>query len=61
MRSTVAHVTFVISASIVVLGAIASPCLAQTPVASLEELRRELAAGDFVTVVPAVDRLSRDG
>ena len=37
---------------IVVLGA--APGLAQTPVASLEELRRELAAGDFITIVPAV-------
>ena len=51
MRSTVAHVTLVMS---VALGAIASPCIAQTRVTSLEELRRELAAGDLVTVVPAV-------
>ena len=40
---------------IVASGAIgAAPCLAQTPVTSLDELRRELAAGDFITVVPAV-------
>jgi hypothetical protein len=31
-----------------------SPAIAQTPVTSLEELRRELATGDFITVVPAV-------
>jgi len=47
--------TVVISILAVAVGAMgASPCLAQTRVASLEELRRELAAGDFVTVVPAV-------
>jgi HAMP domain-containing protein len=39
------------------IGAIgASPCLAQTRVASLEELRRQLAAGDVITVVPAGGR-----
>jgi len=55
VRSTLAHVTFVISTSIVALGAIgASPCIAQTRVTSIEELRGELAAGDFITVVPAV-------
>ena len=55
MRSTLAHVTLVISTLIVAFGAIgASPCIAQTRVTSLEELRRELAAGDFITVVPAV-------
>jgi HAMP domain-containing protein len=32
----------------------ASPCIAQTRLTSLEELRRELAAGDFITIVPAV-------
>ena len=31
----------------------ASSSIAQTSVTSLDELRRELAAGDFVTVVPA--------
>jgi hypothetical protein len=30
----------------------ACPCTAQTRVTSLEELRRELAAGDFITVDP---------
>ena len=55
MRSTLPHITLVISTVIVAFGAIgASPCIAQTRVTSLEELRRELAAGDFITVVPAV-------
>lgn len=31
----------------------AAPCAAQTRVSSLEELRRELAKGDVITVVPA--------
>jgi hypothetical protein len=31
----------------------APPCIAQTRVTSLEELRRELASGDVITVVPA--------
>ena len=54
MRFASAHVTLVISTLIVVFGAIgASPCIAQTRVTSVEELRRELAAGDFVIVVPA--------
>ena len=53
MRSALAHVRWVTSALIVAFGAIgASPCVAQTRVASLEELRRELAVGDFITVVP---------
>lgn len=52
MRSTLAHVTLVISTLIVAFGA--SPCIAQTHVTSLEDLRRELAAGDFITVVQAV-------
>jgi hypothetical protein len=44
----------VISTVIVASGAIgASPCIAQTRLTSLEELQRELAAGDFITVVPA--------
>jgi len=44
----------VIPGLIVVFGAIgASPCVAQTRVTSVEELRHELAAGDFVIVVPA--------
>ena len=55
MRPTLAHVTLVISVLIVAFGAIgASPCIAQTRVTSLEELRRELAAGDFITIVPGV-------
>ena len=54
MRSALAHVTLVVGL-IVVLGAIgASPCIAQTRVTSVEELRRELTAGDFITVVPVV-------
>jgi hypothetical protein len=45
----------VIPGLIVVIGAIgAPPCAAQTRVTSVEELRRELAAGDFVTIVPDV-------
>lgn len=53
MRSTVAHIPSVIL--IVTFAAIgASPCVAQTRVTSPEELRRELAKGDFITVVPAV-------
>ena len=44
----------VIPGLIVVIAAIgASPSVAQTRVTSIEELRRELAAGDFVIVVPA--------
>jgi hypothetical protein len=31
-----------------------SPAIAQTPVTSIEDLRHELTAGDFITVVPAV-------
>jgi hypothetical protein len=55
VRSTSAHGTFVSSILIVAFGVIgAAPCIAQAPVTSLEELRRELAAGDFITVVPAV-------
>jgi HAMP domain-containing protein len=55
VRSTLAHVTLVIPTLIVAFGAIGvSPCIAQSRVTSLEELRRELAAGDFITVVPAV-------
>ena len=55
MRSAFTHVTFVSSTLIVVFGAIgASQCTAQTHVTSIEELRRELTAGDFITVVPVV-------
>ena len=54
MRSTLAHMTLVGSALIAVCSSIgASPCIAQTRVTSLEELRRELTLGDFITVVPA--------
>src|SRR5688572_2881904 len=54
MRSTLSRVMLVISPLIVAFVAIgASPCSAQTRLTSLEELRRELAAGDFITVVPA--------
>jgi len=45
-------VTSVISMFVVPL--CASPCFAQAQVTSLEELRRQLAAGDFITVVPTV-------
>ncbi len=54
MRSALAHVTFVSSTLIVGFGTIgASPCSGQTRVTSVEELRRELTAGDFVIIVPA--------
>ena len=44
----------------------ASPCIAQTRVTSLEELRATLAAGDLITIVPAdgqpvIGRLTRLG
>jgi hypothetical protein len=67
VRSTLAHVTTVSSIVIVALGSIgAAPCFAQTLVPSLEQLRRELAAGDFITVVraggqPVAGRLVRFG
>ena len=67
MGSTVAHVTSVVFPLIVVLGAIGvSPCIAQTRVTSLEDLRRELTPGDFITVVaadgpPVAGRLTRIG
>jgi hypothetical protein len=66
VRSTSAYVTSVVS-PVVVLGALTvSPCVAQTRVTSLEDLRRELASGDFITVVAAVGppvagRLTRIG
>jgi hypothetical protein len=46
VSSSLARVTLVISTLIVATGA--SPGIAQTRVASLEELRRELVAGDFI-------------
>jgi hypothetical protein len=42
-----------ITLALVAFVAMGAPCLAQTRVASLEELRRELAAGDVITVVPS--------
>jgi hypothetical protein len=54
MRSRVACVPIVTSTLIVAFATIgASPSMAQTRVTSLEELRRELAAGDVITLVPA--------
>jgi hypothetical protein len=51
MRSVRLTAALVLSAAIVVLGGIrASPCAAQTRLASLEELRRELGNGDAITV-----------
>jgi hypothetical protein len=54
VRFIPAQVTVAIS---VVLGAQGvtwvSPCIAQTPVVSLDALRRELGAGDDITLVPA--------
>lgn len=47
-----AHIT--LAASTFIGATVAAPCAAQTRVISLEELRRELAPGDFITVVPAV-------
>lgn len=64
MRFTLAHATLGICT---VIGALsASPCMAQTRVTTLEELRRALAAGDVITIVPAagpsvVGRLLRLG
>ena len=52
---------------VVALGALSvCPCAAQTRVTSIEELRRELAAGDLITVVradgaPVAGRLTRLG
>jgi hypothetical protein len=59
-----AHATLGICTLIGAMGA--SPCMAQTRVTTLEELRRALAAGDFITIVPAagppvVGRLLRLG
>lgn len=54
MRSPLTHVALVTSILIVGFGAVsASPSSAQTRVTSLEELRRELATGDVITVVPS--------
>jgi hypothetical protein len=55
MCRTLARVKLVIPAFIVAFCTIdASPCIAQMRVTSPEELRRALAAGDFITIVPAV-------
>jgi hypothetical protein len=51
VRSNPAHVAVVILTLIGAIGA--SPCIAQTRVTSLEDLRGALAEGDFITVVPA--------
>ena len=67
MRSTLAHLTSAMRLSIVCLGALhAAPCIAQTAVSSMDELRRELAPGDVITVVgtdatPITGRLMRVG
>lgn len=55
MRSTLPFATWVMS-TVIVAGVVidASPCLAQTRVTSLDELRRVLAAGDVITIVPEV-------
>jgi hypothetical protein len=47
VRLTSAHIMVAI---VMLVGA--SPCVAQTLVTSLEELRRTLAAGDWITIVP---------
>jgi hypothetical protein len=54
VRSTPGHVTLLSSIAIVFGSIDVPPAIAQTPVTSLEELRRELAPGDFITVVPTV-------
>jgi hypothetical protein len=64
VRFTLVHVVLGIST---LIGAIsASPCVAQTRVTSLEELRGTLAVGDLITIVPAdgqpvIGRLTRLG
>ena len=52
VRFAFAHVILAISALIGTISA--PPCIAQTRVTSLEDLRRTLAAGDVVTIVPAI-------
>jgi hypothetical protein len=54
VRFTVRQVTLLSSIAIVFGSIGVSSAIAQTRVTSLEELRRELAPGDFITVVPAV-------
>jgi hypothetical protein len=54
MPSTSLHVRLVSSTVIVGLGLISAPAgIAQTRLTTLEELRRELATGDVITVVPS--------
>jgi HAMP domain-containing protein len=54
MPSTSLHVRLVSGTLIVGFGLISVPAsIAQPRLTSLEELRRELATGDFITVVPA--------
>lgn len=52
MRSTAARVVCAAAISAFAIGA--TPSVAQTSVTSVDDLRRELAAGDFVTVTPSV-------
>jgi hypothetical protein len=53
MRSASAQIRLATSALILVFGVIGEPAaLAQTQVDSLDDLRRELAAGDFITITP---------
>ena len=64
VRFTQVHVVL---GAFTLIGAIsASPCVAQTRVTSLEELRGMLSAGDSITIVPAdgqpvIGRLTRIG
>lgn len=51
MRSTLARIRLASSALIIAFCAIGgSPAFAQTRAASLDELRRQLASGDFITI-----------
>ena len=64
MRPTLAHVALL--SSTVIVGFAVLPASAQMRVTSLDELRRELATGDVITVVstdgqPVVGRLTRLG
>lgn len=54
MRSTFAQVTLATSALILAAVIGESPALAQTQVDSLDDLRRKLAAGDFITITPEI-------
>jgi hypothetical protein len=64
VRFTLAYAVLPISTLIGAIGA--SPCIAQTRVTSLEELRHALAPGDSIIIVPAdgqpvIGRLTRLG